>query len=112
MHVAAFDGCTAVSIDESREVISEDGCGNYVHLVTLTASDECGNAVSHIFTITVEDTESPIWDQAMPGDLSIGCGELEDAGLYAATDACDGAVDVDFAEEIIGEAGCALQDSP
>jgi hypothetical protein len=105
--VAAIDGCTAVSIEESREVISEDGCGNYVHLVTLTASDECGNAVSHIFTITVEDTEAPIWDQTMPGDLSIGCGELEDAELYAATDACDGAIDVDFEEEIIGEAGCA-----
>ena len=105
--VEAVDGCTAVSIDESREVISEDECGNYVHLVTLTASDDCGNVVSHIFTITVEDTESPIWDQAMPGDLNISCGELEDAGLYTATDACDGAVDVDFAEEIIGEAGCA-----
>ena len=105
--VEAVDGCTAVSIDESREVISEDECGNYVHLVTLTASDDCGNVVSHIFTITVEDTESPIWDQAMPGDLNISCGELEDAGLYTATDVCDGAVDVDFAEEIIGEAGCA-----
>ena len=37
-------------IYETRDTLSSDDCGNYVHLVTLTAYDVCGNT---------SDTSSP-----------------------------------------------------
>ena len=56
-------------ITESRDVISEDEYGNYEHLVTLTATDECGNSADYQFTIVVADTEAPAFVEALPGDL-------------------------------------------
>ena len=35
--------------------------GNYEHLVTLTASDSCGNSQDTTFMISVLDTEAPMW---------------------------------------------------
>ena len=44
----AQDLCGTASVTETREVLFEDNCGNYEHLVTLTATDNCGNET--IFT--------------------------------------------------------------
>ena len=96
---AATDNCGAVTITESREVISEDDCDNYEHLVTLTATDECGNSTDYQFTIVVADTEAPAFVEALPGDLSsIECDAIPAAEVLTATDNCD-AVEVVFTEE-------------
>ena len=104
----AFDYCSDVEIAESREVLSEDGCGNYVHLVTLVASDECGNTEEYSFTITVEDVEAPEWDQPMPESMTIGCGELTDPETYSATDNCDDLINVEYSEVVDGDPACAV----
>ena len=106
----AVDNCSDVVISETREVISEDECGNYEHLVTLTAADECGNEVQHQFTIIVQDTIAPEWNELIPEDITIGCGELEDAPIITAFDNCDDAIEVVFTEETLGEnTGCNLE---
>ena len=105
--IAATDGCSEVNLEESRVVISDDSCGNYVHLVTYTAQDDCGNESSYSFTITVQDQTAPEWNQPMPTNLSISCGELQDPAEFTATDGCDGLVDVNFEEEIVGDEECA-----
>lgn len=106
----AIDNCSEVEIIESREVVSEDGCGNYEHLVTLTAVDECGNEVAHQFTIIVQDTIAPAWNESIPADITIGCGELEEAPIITASDNCDEAIEVVFTEETAGEdTGCNLE---
>lgn len=106
----AVDVCSDVEVVETREVISEDACGNYEHLVTLTASDGCGNEAIHQFTIIVQDTIAPDWNEAIPADVTIGCGELEDAPVITATDNCDEAIEVVFSEEIVGEeTGCSVE---
>ena len=60
---------------ESREVMSEDSCGNYEHIVTLIASDACGNTTEHTFTITVADTEAPEFVEELPQNESLNCSD-------------------------------------
>ena len=106
----AVDNCSDVVFSETREVISEDECGNYEHLVTLTATDGCGNEEQHQFTIVVQDTIAPEWNELIPDDITIGCGELEAAPVITAFDNCDEAIEVVFTEETLGEdTGCNLE---
>ena len=98
----AVDNCTSTPpiIYETRDTLSSDDCGNYVHLVTLTAWDVCGNTTEHQFTITVQDTSAPMFDQAIPADATVECGTVPAPAVITATDNCDGAVDVVFNETI------------
>jgi hypothetical protein len=98
----AVDNCsdTPTIIYESRDTLSSDGCGNYVHFVTLTAYDVCGNTTEHQFTITVQDTEGPQWNQSIPQDVTVECGMVPEVELITATDNCDGSVDVIYDESL------------
>ena len=95
---AASDNCGSVEIVETRDVISSDACGNYEHLVTLTATDECGNSSEHQFTIVVADTEAPAFVEALPGNETVDCDAIPEAAMLTASDNCD-AIDVVFMEE-------------
>ena len=86
---AASDNCGAVAITESREVISDDACGNYEHLVTLTATDECGNSSDYQFTIVVQDTEAPVFVEALPTDETVECDAIPAPVTLTAADNCD-----------------------
>ena len=97
----ALDNCSNPPIIyETRDTLSSDDCGNYVHLVTLTAYDVCGNTSEHQFTITVDDTSAPMFDQAIPADATVECGTVPAPAVITATDNCDGAVGVIFNETI------------
>ncbi|MFZ9055665.1 MAG: T9SS type A sorting domain-containing protein, partial [Flavobacteriales bacterium] len=103
----------AANITESREVISEDGCGNYEHLVTLTATDACGNSTDHSFTIVVSDTTAPSIDDsegvenggivAVCADDIWGTVTIPAALTLAASDNCAGDVDVTMTETYVGD---------
>ena len=97
---AASDNCGAVAITESREVISDDACGNYEHLVTLTATDECGNSSDYQFTIVVQDTEDPLFVEALPTDETVECDAIPAPVTLTAADNCDDGVNVMFVEAI------------
>jgi hypothetical protein len=97
----ALDNCSNPPIIyESRDTLSSDDCGNYVHLVTLTAYDVCGNTSEHQFTITVDDTSAPMFDQAIPDDATVECGTVPAPAVITATDNCDATVGVSFNETI------------
>jgi len=109
----AADACSAATITESREVISEDGCGNYEHLVTLTATDACGNSTDHSFTIVVSDTTAPTVDDTEgveDGGIVAVCAEdiwgsvtIPAALTLTASDNCTGDVDVTVTETYVGD---------
>jgi hypothetical protein len=109
---AAEDGCSNVTIVESREVISEDGCGNYEHLVTLTATDDCGNATAVSFTIIVDDTTAPTIDDTegvADGSIVPVCAEdiwgtvtIPEAVSLTTSDNCS-ATTVEYTETYVGE---------
>jgi hypothetical protein len=110
---SATDGCSSVSIVESREILAEDGCGNYTHLVTLTATDACGNSTDASFTIVVNDTTAPVVDDSegiADGSIVPVCAEdiwgtvsVPDAVMLTTSDNCGGATTVDMTETYVGD---------
>ena len=72
--------------------------GQYVRL--YTATDECGNSSDYQFTIVVQDTEAPVFVEALPSDETVECDAIPDAVTLTATDNCTAEVEVVFAETI------------
>jgi hypothetical protein len=109
----ADDVCSAANIAETREVISADDCGNYEHLVTLTATDACGNSTSHSFTIVVSDTTAPVIDDSEgveDGGIVAVCAEdvwgtvsVPDALTLTVSDNCNDDVEVTVTETYTGD---------
>jgi len=66
---------------------------------TWTATDACGNAITHTQTITVQDNTPPVWDQALPAHVTVECDAVPAAVMLSATDNCDDAVSVSFQEQ-------------
>jgi len=58
---------------------------------TWTATDDCGNDIEHIQTITIApDTEFPVFVEALPADLALTCADaIPVADVLTATDNCN-----------------------
>ena len=100
----ATDGCSrATVIYSDSETIA---CGSTrVIARTWTATDECGNAVSKVQTITVRDVTAPVI--TAPPSLTLDCpadGSTSNAGVATAIDACGSAV-VTFTDAVVNNCG-------
>ena len=100
----AVDNCDEdVEVTVSMEVINEDECGNYDAVVTCTAVDDCGNASSTSFVVTVLDETAPEFVEA-PDDLVLDCEDEAPAPAeLAAVDNCGGEVSISYTEEQFGD---------
>ncbi|MBK7342087.1 MAG: hypothetical protein IPJ06_02570 [Saprospiraceae bacterium] len=98
--ITGSDNCDQMVAVTFQEVQNNGLCADSYTLVrTWTAEDDCGNTVSHVQTITVEDTTMPTWDQGMPADETVECDAIPVVfGPVTASDNCDLAVDVTFGE--------------
>jgi large repetitive protein len=98
--VTASDNCDSNVLVEFTEVRTDGSCPDtYTLIRTWTATDNCGNSITHIQTITVEDTTAPIWDQVMPVDITVECNVVPDPpAVVTATDNCDTDVTITFTE--------------
>ncbi len=96
--LTATDNCDpapVVTFDEST-------VGNVITR-TWTATDNAGNSVQCVQTITIVDTQDPTWTSACPGDISIECdAPVPIAPIMTADDACDPAPVVTFDETTVG----------
>ncbi len=90
----AVDGCTAVSLTHSDEVLTV-ACGQQ-HVRTWTAADACGNSATAQQIITVADNEPPVFSGQLE-DLTIECGAPVEFDDLVASDNC-GAVTVAFTD--------------
>ena len=61
--------------------------GSYEVIRTWIATDACGNSSSASQTVTVMDTDGPVFD-FVPADKTVSCGEAIDFGQAEVSDAC------------------------
>ncbi|MFQ5445647.1 MAG: gliding motility-associated C-terminal domain-containing protein [Saprospiraceae bacterium] len=94
--LTATDNCDTGIVVTFDEVVNDTGC-LYTILRTWTATDNCGNTATYTQTVTVDDTEAPAFI-ITPNDLTVECGNVPPPASLQATDACDPAPVVTFAE--------------
>ncbi|NBL66131.1 hypothetical protein GV828_13100, partial [Flavobacterium sp. NST-5] len=70
---------------------------NYSLSRTWTATDLCGNTVSHTQIVTVEDNSAPTFNETLPIDLTVSCDAIPVAATLSASDNC-GTASVTFEE--------------
>ena len=93
------DNCGSVNVDYTENIFTSDECdGNYVISRTWNLADECGNATSVTWTITVVDNTMPTLI-GVPENVSINCGDEITEAVVIATDNCDGDVTVALSAE-------------
>ncbi len=113
--LTATDGCDSTVLVTFEQMQSDTGC-NYTLTRTWTATDDCGNSVSHVQLIAVSDTATlqivftnPLLSGMADGDtLVISCSDpsVFDASDAVAVNGCS-AAPVVFSENSITPGDCA-----
>lgn len=84
-------GCANTQLNVVEELTPGTCPGSYTMAYTYTLTDACGNEVSQVWVVTVEDTTPPqIFD--VPANMTISCGQAIPPALPFAADNCDGEV--------------------
>ena len=105
--LAVTDNCDLMpTVTVSENVVPQE-CG-YLLVRTYTASDDCGNSVTHIQTITVLDTQAPVIT-GVPANQEIECGmPIPAPGQVSVDDNCD-AMPVVNVTEVMEALECGSQ---
>ena len=104
----ATDNCDpSVSITYLGENTTGGACaGSYQVQRIWVATDNCGNSTAATQTISVVDSQAPVFT-SVPGNVTIQCSELTPAiGTATATDACGGYVQVLFQGQTMSPGNC------
>ncbi len=98
------DGCTDVTASYD-DVTTPGNCPHeYVITRTHTLEDECGNEISDVQIITVQDSEGPVFDAYDP-EITFNCNDIGTLTDLTATDNCGTVTIVCTTDEVSG--GCA-----
>jgi hypothetical protein len=96
--LTANDNCDNAPVVTFAETRTNGNCpSNYTLTRVWTATDACGNTSSKTQVITVQDTQAPTLSAA-PGDATVECDAVPTAAVLTATDNCDNAPVVTYAE--------------
>lgn len=101
--VTASDNCSTEVLVEWEEELTPGICpNNYSIVYTWTATDECGNQSTASSTITVMDTQGPVFNEVYD-DVVIDCGdEIPSPLMLTATDNCtQDEILIELTEEIV-----------
>lgn len=99
-NVQATDNCSAVTITSQDEITSGACANSYTIVRKWIATDSCGNSVSHIQNITVQDTTLPVFSSVIPTQLTIENTTEIPTYTITVSDNC-GAVTIVYEEETI-----------
>jgi len=110
LDIEVTDNCDDdIEIIFTEENISGDCAGEYQVIMTMTATDDCGNEATASFTMTVIDEIAPVFT-VVPENISAGCSvnpDLPSADELIAVDDCDNEVEITL-EEITEENDCGV----
>ncbi|NAS30256.1 T9SS type B sorting domain-containing protein [Flavobacteriaceae bacterium R38] len=106
--LTATDNCDPNVTVMFEETSTEDPtCNTNITITrTWTATDCTGNEAKHVQTITVRDTEAPVFVEELPQDVEVSCNEVPDPVILTATDNCDPNVTVVFGETSTEDPTC------
>ncbi len=98
--VTATDNCAAPIVLQFSEVEIPGTCPNqYVIKRTWSAQDDCGNSTVFTQTITISDTQAPVFAGLPAATVNVSCSENVPAvAVVTATDNCNAPVDVELSE--------------
>ncbi|WP_188362630.1 gliding motility-associated C-terminal domain-containing protein, partial [Flavobacterium orientale] len=98
--LTAVDSCGTATVTIS-EAIQDGKCPTtYTLIRTWTATDECGNSVSHTQSINVFDNTAPTFVEALPENETTDCDSIPLPVVLTAIDNC-GETSVFFEESIV-----------
>jgi gliding motility-associated-like protein len=97
--LTASDNCEDVSVEFSEEIVEGACIGNQIISRTWSATDSCGNTVSHTQIITVDDTTPPALVTPFDEDIIAACDDIPAVPNLVFEDACSNNIEVDFTEE-------------
>ena len=89
----AIDNCDESPIVSYNDAVLPGECANEAVISrTWTATDACGNTVSEVQTITIQDTTPPTFNEPLPADLTVDCDNVPDTDILTASDNCGDAI--------------------
>jgi gliding motility-associated-like protein len=86
--LTASDTCSTVTIAYNQQINPGSCAGNYTIVNTWVASDVSGNQITHVQTITVQDTTAPTFVGTLPTNVTVECSSVPTAPTLTATDNC------------------------
>ena len=96
----ATDNCGVVTVVSQDQMVLGTCNNSYAIVRSWIATDDCGNSVSHVQNITVQDTTSPVFTFNVPSELTIENGEAIPTYTVTAIDNC-GVATISYEEETI-----------
>lgn len=96
----AIDNCSDVEIVVEETIVEDPACPqNFTVQIVYTATDSCGNATTHQQLIQFIDNEGPVFEDSLPMEVVVDCGEAFPLLEPVVTDDCDGEVRLNFTDE-------------
>ncbi|RAJ06992.1 gliding motility-associated-like protein [Chitinophaga skermanii] len=86
-NAVATDDCGTVTITVDNRRTNGSCDNNYTITRTWTATDDCGNAVTAVQTIHVQDTTKPVI-MGVPANVTVECDNIPAVATPVATDNC------------------------
>ncbi|MFZ6051459.1 HYR-like domain-containing protein [Halocola ammonii] len=102
----AVDNCDENVVVTATQSIIGSGC-QYTIIRTWIASDACGNSTVRSQSVTVNDTEAPVFAES-PEDITVECSSDLAPTYPEVVDDCAGNIQVTHEDEVLGS-GCEYQ---
>ncbi len=94
---AASDNCGgSVAMTYNGEIKTNGACpDSYTLTRRWTATDNCGNSLSTVQVITVQDITQPVFTST-PANITVSCDAIPGVGTPAASDNCDASATINY----------------
>ncbi len=87
--LGSFSGqgaCGTLTLTNDSSGLSDDCGSTGFESVTFTLTDECGNEITKTAIFIVEDTTAPVFNEALPPDISVSCDSIPSPETLTASD--------------------------